>query len=272
MTHLALHRPDAAVHLTGREVRHVAALAQAALAAELSRPEYRRLRDQLELPPAHSEFFEPQVLALISGGETRHVAGHHVYLFGLALNVLYQRQPATGVLCWLYDRALVHGWVADADREAMAGQIQAALDAGVARAGAADRHQAAVTVAGIPISPGNRGGWEEVIAFLRDGPGDVVTSLAVGDEFPGCRLAWDSGAWRPGIADLKDPGEELEILWDQVSAAVQWDLCMQALRTRPWLQWTPAAGYGFGEFTLDPDAGLVPFAAAKAVMAGEQER
>ena len=47
---------------------------------------------------------------------------------------------------------------------------------------------------------------------------------------------------------------------------------MRALRTRPWLQWIPAAGYGFGEFTLDPDAGLVPFAAAKAVMAGEQER
>ena len=134
MTHLALHRPVAAVHLTGREVRHVAALAQAALARELARPEYRHLRAELELPAPGTTFYSSQVSWLASDGEAHRVQGQDVYLFGLALNVLYQKQPAAGVLCWLYDRALVHGWVADADREAMAGQIQAALDAGVARA------------------------------------------------------------------------------------------------------------------------------------------
>lgn len=271
MTYLALHRPAATVHLTGREIRRVGELAQAALVAELSLPGYQRLRDQLDLPPVPSGCFELQVLELIAAGETRHVAGHDVDLSGLALNVLYQQQPSAGILCWLYGNALAHGWVADAGREAMAGQIQAALDTGAARARAADRYHPAVEVAGFTIPPGNRNGWEDVIAFLRAGPGDVVTSLSIGNEFPDCRLAWDSGIWRPGIPDPGQAGEELEILWDTISAARQWDLCMQALHCRPWLQWKPAVGYRFGEFTLDPHAGLTPFAAAEAVKAGEQE-
>jgi hypothetical protein len=270
MTYLALHRPAATVHLTGREIRRIAELAQAALVAELSLPGYQRLRGQLELPPVSSRFFESQVLELMADGEPRHIAGCDVDLSGLALNILYQQQPAAGILCWLYGNALARGWVADADREAMAGQIQAALDGGAARARAADRYQPAVEVSGFTIPPGNRDGWEDVIAFLRAGTGDIVTSLSIGNEFPDCRLAWDSGIWRPDIPDPRQPGEELEILWDKISAARQWDLCMQALYARPWLQWKPAVGYRFGEFTLDPHAGLVPFA-AEAVKTGEQE-
>lgn len=271
MSYLALHRSAATFYLTGREVHHITALAQDALAAELSLPQYWRLRAELGLPPADSTFFPSQVLQFMSDGEPHRAAGHDVYLFDLALNTLYLRQPAAGILCWFYDNALAHGWVADTDREAMAGQIQAALDAGVARANTADRHQPAVKAAAATIPPGTRAGWEEAIAFLRAGPGDVVTSLSVGNEFPDYRLAWDCGIWRPGVSDPDDPGEELEILWDRVSAAGQWELCMRALRARPALRWDPAARYSFGAFALDNEAGLVPFAAGGPTAAGEAE-
>jgi hypothetical protein len=257
MSYLAFHSRTATIHLTGREVRHIAALANGALAAELSLPGHHHLRAELGLPAADPRFFGSQLLRLMSDGETHPIQGHDVYVFELALNVLYQRRPAAGILCWLYNKALIHGWVADADRQAMAGQIQAALDARVARPRMADHHEAPLVISGCTIPAGDRGGWEEVISFLRGGTGDVVTSVSVGDEFPGHQLALDARAWQPAVTGAEEPADALGALWDQLGDGEQWDLCMQALRTRPHLQWQPTARYTFGEFTLRQDAGLV---------------
>lgn len=260
MSYLALHSRTGGFHLSGREVANIQLMAERVLARELARPEYRRLRAELELPPPGTEFYFSQVSWLAGDGEAHRVQGQDVYLFDLAFTLFYQEQAVAGILCWLFDQALGHGWIAAADQQAFAAEIQAALDAGVARAKAADRHQPAAEAAGVTILPGNRDGWEDVIAFLRGAPGDVVTSLSFGNEFPDHRLAWEAGTWRPGVRDPEDPGEELEILWDQVSAAGQWDLSMRALRTQPSRQWRPGGRYVFGEFTLEPEAGLVRIA------------
>jgi hypothetical protein len=138
MSHLAFHGRTATIYLSGREVHHIASLARDALADEPSLAENRQLRCELGLPAPDSMFLASQVFWLMSDGETHRIRGQDVYLFDLALNVLYRRQPAAGILCWLFDNALAHGWVAGADRHAVAGQIQAALDPGVARPGMAE--------------------------------------------------------------------------------------------------------------------------------------
>ena len=164
MSYLAFHSRAGTVHLTGREVRHIGALATEALTAEFSLPEHQPLRADLALPAVHSGSFGLQVLWLMSDGEPHQVQGHNLYLCDLALNVLYRHQAAAGILCWLYDKALIHGWVAAADRRAMAEQLQVALNAGVARAKMAD--QDAEQPRGLRPA-GSRGGWEEVIARPR---------------------------------------------------------------------------------------------------------
>jgi hypothetical protein len=145
-------------------------------------------------------------------------------------------------LCWLYDQALGHGWIAAADQQAFAAQIQAALDAGIARAGM---------------------GWDGICSPLHSGVGDIVTSLSVGNSFPDAHLALQAGTWSPGLRNPDDP-DELDEHWDQLGHAGQWELCMQALRAQPSRQWRPGGSYVFGDFTLEPDAGLV---SARALVA-----
>lgn len=176
---------------------------------------------------------------LAGDGEAHHVQGQDVYLFDLALNLWYQQQPATGILCWLYDQALGHGWIAAADQQAFAAEIRAALDAGVAR----------------PAM-----GWDGICSLLHSGAGDVATSLSVGNEFPDPRLALEAGTWAPGLRSPDDP-DELDALWHQVGHAGQWDLCLQALHAQPARQWRPGSSYIFGDFTLKPETGLARAAA-----------
>jgi hypothetical protein len=59
-------------------------------------------------------------------------------------------------LCWPYSQVLEHGWIAATDQQAFAAEIQAALQAGVARPAV---------------------GWDGVCSLLHSGPGDVVTPL-----------------------------------------------------------------------------------------------
>jgi hypothetical protein len=180
------------------------------------------------------------VLWLASDGQAHHVQGQDVYLFDLAFNLWYQQQPAAGIMCWLYDQALGHGWIADADQQAFTAEIRAALDAGVAR----------------PAM-----GWDGICSLLHSGAGDVVTSLpGMGGEFPDPQLALEAGTWSPGLRDPDDP-DAVDALWDQVGPAGQWDLCMQALRVQPARQWRPGGGYVFGDFTLNPETGLSRVAA-----------
>jgi hypothetical protein len=210
-------------------------MAISALTRELARPEYRRLRAELELPAPGTTFYTSRVSWLAGDEEAHRVQGQDVYLFDLALNLLYQQQPATGILCWLYDQALGHGWIAAAGRQAFTAEIQAALDAGLARPGM---------------------GWDGICTLLRSGAGDVATSLpGIGSEFPDPGLALEAGTWSPGLRSPDDP-DEIDALWDQVGHAGQWDLCMQALHAQPARQWRPAAGYVFGDFTLKPETGL----------------
>jgi hypothetical protein len=235
MSLLTFHSRTKEVHLSGREVANITLMAEHALGRELARPEYRRLRAELELPAPSSRFYMSQVSWLASDGETHHVQGHDVYLFDLAFTIWYQQQPAAGILCWLYDQALGHGWIASADQQAFAAEIQAALAAGVARPGV---------------------GWDDICSLLRSGLGDVVTSISVGNGFPDSRLALQTGTWSPGRLGPGDP-DELDALWDELGHVEQWELCMQALRTQPSRQWRPGGGYILGDFTLRPETGLV---------------
>jgi hypothetical protein len=84
----------------------------------------------------------------------------------------------------------------------------------------------------------------------------VATSISVGNGFPDAQLALRAGTWLPGLRNPGDP-DELDALWDQLGRAGQWELCMQALRAQPSRQWRPGGGYVFGDFTLEPEAGLV---------------
>ena len=196
MSSLTFHSRTGDVQLSGREVANIILMADTALADELARPEYRHLRAELELPAPGTMFYASQVSWLASDGEARHVQGQDVYLFDLAFTIWYQQQPAAGILCWLFDQALGHGWIAEADQQACAAEIQAALDAGVARAGM---------------------NWDGICSLLRGGSGNVVTSISVGNAFPDAQLALQAGTWSPG---LRNPGEpdELGALWDQLGA------------------------------------------------------
>ncbi len=203
--------------------------------AELAQPAQRQLRADLDLPPVHSRFFESQVFWLMGDGQSHRVQGRDVYLMDLALGALYRAQPAAGVLAWLYDHALEHGWVASADRHAFAQEVQVALDTGSARPGM---------------------GWDRVISFLRSGTGDIVTSLSIGTTYPDSQLALDSGAWQPAVTDPAGSEDELEGLWDQLSGDEQWDLCAQALQACPSRQWRLGGErYLFGDTTIRPPAG-----------------
>jgi hypothetical protein len=146
-----------------------------------------------------------------------------------------------GVLCWLFDNALNRGWVAGANRAAVAAEIEAVLDGGP------------------PVL--DRSDWEAVVAFLRDEASDVVTSLSQGDEFPSWRLAWDAGTWCPPIRNTAEPQEKLEALWEQLSEGTRWDLGMTTLRARQAPQWRPRC-YRFSDLTLSSSPGepegLVP--------------
>ncbi len=236
MSYLALHSRDAETRLSGREVRHIAALAEDALAGDLAMHAHWQLRADLGLPAADSGSFASQLSWLMSDGETHRVQGHDVYLIDLALNALYRQQPAAGVLCWLYGHALGHGWVADGDRHAFAAEIQAALDAGAARPGL---------------------GWEVIIGFLRERPGGVATSLSIGRGFPDDLLALDANTWSPRLRHPQDSGGELDASWDRLGPAGQWERCIQALRSWPARQWHPGGGGNvFGEFTIQPGSGL----------------
>jgi hypothetical protein len=236
MSYLTFHSRTGDVRLSGREAANIALMAERALASELALPEYRRLRAELELPPPGTTFYSSQVSWLASDGETHRVQGQDVYLFDLALSIWYQQQPAAGILCWLFDQALGHGWIAAADQQAFAAEIQTALDAGAARAGM---------------------GWDRICSLLHSGAGDIVTSLSVGNDFPDAQLGLQAGTWSPGLRNPDDP-DERDGHWGQLSPAGQWKLCMQALRAQPSRQWRPGGGYVFGDFTLEPEAGLVP--------------
>ena len=163
MSYLTFHSPTGETRLSGHEVAHISLVAGAALARELARPEYRRLRAELGLPAPGTAFYTSQVSWLAGDGEAHHIQGQDVYLFDVALNLLYQQQPVTGILCWLYDQALGHGWIAAADQRAFAAEIRAAAAAGIAR----------------PAM-----GWDGICSLVHSGAGDVVTSLALGNEFP----------------------------------------------------------------------------------------
>ena len=235
MSLLTFHSRTGDVQLSGREVANITLMAEHALARELAQPAYRHLRAELELPAPGTMFYMSQVSWLASDGETHHVQGQDVYLFDLAFTIWYQQQPAAGILCWLYDQALGHGWIAVPDQQAFAAEIQAALDAGVARPGM---------------------GWDGICSLLHSGRGDVVTSISVGNGFPDSRLALRAGTWSPGHRNPGDP-DELDALWDELGHAEQWELCMRALRIQPSRQWRPGGGYIFGDFTLKPETGLV---------------
>ena len=236
MSYLTFHSRTGETRLSGREVASISLQAERVLARELALPEYRCLRAELELPAPGTTFYTSQVQWLASDGEAHHIQGQDVYLFDLALNLWYQQQPAAGILCWLYDQALGHGWIAAADQQAFATEIRAALDAGIARAAM---------------------GWDGICSLLHSATGDVVTSLpGIGGEFPDPRLALEAGTWSPRLRSPDDP-DEIDARWDQVGRAGQWDLCMQALHAQPARQWRPGGGYLFGDYTLKPDAGLV---------------
>lgn len=247
MSYLEFRDRDTAVCLTGTEVHHIAWLAQQALAAWLRRPAYQGIRRDLGVPDPSSPFFESQILMTM--GEPRQVRGRKVYLIDLGRNMLYWDTPEAGILCWLYGHALHHGWAAGADRAALAGEFQAAVDAGLARRHMGDQHAGPLTTGGVTLPPGDHGGWEEVIAFLRSGNEDVVTSLSIGGCFPDRDIAREAGVWQP--PDPSPWDEDAEAAWEELPPGQQWDLCMQALHDSPGRQWQPGMRYCFGDWILD---------------------
>jgi hypothetical protein len=72
---------------------------------------------------------------------------------------------ATRITC----QCEVHGWFAGRDREWLAGLILQGLSIRVFR----------------PVVRAHPTGWEELVAWLRSGEGDVVMSYSVTDDFPG---------------------------------------------------------------------------------------
>jgi hypothetical protein len=243
VSYITFHSRAAVVRLTGSQVSAVFSLAQFSLEARLSRARHCHLRDEFGLPDASSPFFESQLLWLMTDGQAHRAGGQDVYLMDLALQVMYEQSRKYGILCWLFDNALTHGWAAGTDRAAMAAEIESVLDGGP------------------PVL--DRDDWGAVITFLRDGTGDVVTSLSQGEEFPNWRLARASGTWCPALRESAEPQDELDALWDQLDDATRWDLGMTALKTRPERQWHPGR-YRFSDLTLGNvpggPAGLVPVA------------
>lgn len=241
MSYLAFASRAAVIHLPARQVDAILGLAQFSLEARLSRGRHSRVRGELGLPSADSQFLDSELLWLMMDGETHRIGGHDVYLMNLALQAMYEQAPKDGILCWLFDNASRHGWIADADRAAVAAEIDAVLDGGP------------------PVL--DRGAWGEVMGFLRDGTGDVVTSLAPAEDFPGWRLAWEAGAWRPPVRNFVEPGDELEALWGQLGGDARWDLGMTVLNGDPSRQWRPGQ-YKFSDLTLSSSfggpGGLVP--------------
>lgn len=252
--------------VAGPAVRFVEQLADEALRAELCRPEYARLRDALGLPsPSRQDAFQAELRMKMPGGVA--AAGQRSSLHAVALNVLVSRCPQAGIMAWLYEKGTFHGWACGADRAAMAAEIQAAIDAGAAPALAGDRHQPDLAFGGLVIPKGDRGGWEEAVAFLRDGNGDVVTSNTIGDApFPSQEIAEKSPSWQPlGEADDYDGDDDDDYraeasaaTWDALDGEQQWDACLPVIQSAPGLQWRPGgSSYLFGPLTLDRAAGLL---------------
>jgi hypothetical protein len=90
----------------------------------------------------------------------------------------------------------------------------------------------------------DRAAWGAVMAFLRDGTGDVVTSLSQDPEdFPGWQLAWEAQAWRPTVQNPAEPWDELEGRWQGLSDDARWELGMTALNGDPTRQWHPLRNF-----------------------------
>jgi len=148
----------------------------------------------------------------------------------LALNtVIATGSPYLSLLARLHGYCESHAWVAEGDREWLAGIIDGGRAVNILRSNM---------------------GWESVAEHLRNGDGGpVVTSYSVTDSFPSPPLRWMDEAWpaeQIGKWHYSELTEEQMAAvdawsesWYDIPNAEQWRIAFAALQDDWWLQLTP---------------------------------
>lgn len=153
--------------------------------------------------------------------------------FEVVLNtVIATESPALCLLARLHGSCEIHAWVAEEDREWLAGVIEAARVSNIYRPGM---------------------GWESVVEHLRNGDGGpVVTSYSVCDSFPSMGACdWMDPGWPPEMVEnnaydyealsdsQKDAVGARQEAWYELPDDEQWRLAMEGLERQGYLRITP---------------------------------
>lgn len=160
---------------------------------------------------------------LVWGG-TKHSVGDLVLNTAIATG-----SPYLSLLARLHGYCESHAWVAEEDREWLAGVIDGGRAVNIFRPGM---------------------GWESVAEHLRNGDGGpVVTSYSVCDGFPSNPPGWMDEAWPPEQVgkwhydELTE--EQMQAVgargdaWYDISKDEQWRIAFEAVQENWWLRITP---------------------------------
>lgn len=160
---------------------------------------------------------------LVWGGQTHNVGD-------LVLNTaIATGSPYLALLARLHGYCESHAWVAEKDREWLAGIIDGGRAVNIFRPDM---------------------GWESVAEHLRNGDGGpVVTSYSVCDGFPSNPPRWMDEAWPPEqigkwdyaalTAEQKKSVDDKSDSWYDIPTDEQWRIAFDALQKDWWLQLTP---------------------------------
>jgi len=208
------------------------------------------------------------------GGCVLRVGGHDFSARDVARNTALVAGSAPVQLAAKLDGyGEMHCWVDGPDRAWLADVMEQGLEAGIFRRGFWFVER---PCHGDPAAQPDRKwsdqGWGEVTRLLRDRDDEpVVCSYTVCDQFPN-REAAEAGGWQPAPlpdnwvpdwavtdgrnewdampADQQDEYRRKALLdqWAALPESEQWGTGMAGLRTKPWLQLTPASlgGQMFG--------------------------
>jgi hypothetical protein len=168
-----------------------------------------------------------------SGDEDLIFDGGRHDVFATVLNtVIATESPVLCLLARLHGSCEIHAWVAEEDREWLAGVIDTGRESNILRADM---------------------GWESVSAHLRNGDGGpVVTSYSVCDAFPSMGACdWMDPAWPAEMvasnsydyseltAAQKEAVDARQDEWYELDRDEQWRLAFEGLQSDPYRRITP---------------------------------
>ena len=156
------------------------------------------------------------------------VAGTKLHTFDLGLNTaLAMGSDPVRLAAKMHGWCEIHAWVDGPDRVWLAGVIREGLNSRIYRADM---------------------GWEELIEELCDNPDEpMVTSYSVTESWMEAGVVGYLGAWPEGVEkrwdsltpEQQQARETRQDEWHELPADRQWEIGMQYLATKPWLQLTP---------------------------------